>query len=114
MEPPDLADLIGLWLEDNAPTFYVERRDPEYDSRPILGWVSYSGFGQVVTIYEDHIVINIDSRDPKGLKLMAADPKMFELLSNRLYIMEQGFIKAAHSRIETAKRDKEKGNPTIW
>jgi hypothetical protein len=110
--PPNLADLIELWLAENASSFYVMRRDPDYDFGNYIAQVYRKSFGSHVTIYEDRIVINDDNRDPDGLTIMAADPKLFELLSNRLYILEQGFIKATNSRIETAKRDKDEG--THW
>lgn len=105
---PDLVDLIDVWLKESAPTFYV-RKTPKEDLQYLdhIGLVYRKGFGSYVTIYKDHICISDNERNPDGLTIMAADPKFFELLSNRLYILEQGFIKAENSRIETAKRDPE-------
>lgn len=103
---PDLADLIDLWFKEHAPTFWVERRDKVYEpNADYLALAHRRGFGPCVTIWDDYVSINHDSRNPDGFIVMAADPRFFDLLSNRLYIMEQGFKKAEESRIETAKRD---------
>ncbi len=113
---PDLVDLIELWLKDHASAFYIERWDEcgraNYPAAH-LGLICRKGFGSCVTIHKDYVSINYDSRNPDGFIVMAADPKFFDLLSNRLYIMEQGFKKAENSRIETAKRDLEKGTINV-
>lgn len=108
---PDLADLLDAWLKEHDSKFYVQRPTDEekgwYPFAVAIAMIHYPGFGSVVTVDKDRVVVSHDARDPDGFTIMAADPRFLDLLSNRLYILERGFIKAMQSRIETAQRDGE-------
>jgi hypothetical protein len=100
-EQPGLTDLIRFWLSEHAPNWVVQLH--EWPKGAVAA-LHFKGFGPQVTIYEDKVIFD-SVNDKRPLEVMAANPRLFDLLSNRLYILEQGFQKALESRAETSKRE---------
>lgn len=101
MSEPNLVDLVQFWLQEHASRWTVH---PTNWPKGAVACLHFKGFGQQIAIFDNKIIFD-SANDKKPLEVMAADPKLFELLSNRLYILEQGFQKALESRVETAKRE---------
>jgi hypothetical protein len=89
----DLKELVARWLKDEFPNWEIT---PRVD-QPIH-WIKFKPFHrEIVWLYSDRIEFD-DGPDLSRLVIMAHDTRFFELLWNRLHMMEQGFRKAMASR----------------
>lgn len=89
----DLKELVARWLKDEFPNWEIT---PKVE-QPIH-WIQFKPLHrEIVWLYSDRVEFDDDKPGPR-LVIMAHDTRFFQLLWNRLYIMESGFQRAMASR----------------
>ena len=91
----DLKELVSKWLKDELPNWEISEHSTNSEE---VAWIRYMPLRrEQVWLYKDHIEFD-DDKSGSRLTIMAHDTRFFELLWNRLYVMELGFKKAIESR----------------
>lgn len=93
----DLKELVARWLKDEFPNWGISK-DRMTAKGESWYYITFRPLRRLqVRLFSDRIEFDDDKPDSK-LTILAHDTRFFELLWNRLYVMEQGFNKAMSSR----------------
>lgn len=93
----DLRELVARWLKDEFPNWHIDKESMQVKGESWY-YISFKPLRRMqLRLFADRIEFDDDKRGSE-LIIMAHDKRFFELLWNRLYVMELGFQKAVASR----------------
>jgi hypothetical protein len=93
----DLKELVARWLKDEFPNWGISK-DVITAKNESWYYITFRPLKRMqLRLFEDRVEFD-DDKPGSRLTIRAHDKRFFELLWNRLYIMESGFQRAMASR----------------